>query len=142
MRIYEILILRSLNNWQSNSFFRFFLFLFFWLFGRLICLKILFEFFQSVHGDFSSSSYASAEFECSSCEGDFACFTFPDSTSYSFDISLLIFMKCTFPHGGQRYLACCWSSNFLTIFLIAEPYLVPYLPVIPTFLVLLAINTE
>ena len=46
----------------------------------------------------------------------------------------------TFPHGGQTYLACCWSSNFLRIFLIAEPYLVPYFPTIPTFLVLLAIN--
>jgi hypothetical protein len=36
-------------------------------------------------------------------------------------------------------LACCWSSNFLTIFLMAPPYLVPYFPTIPTFFVLLAI---
>ena len=45
----------------------------------------------------------------------------------------------TFPHDGHTYRACCWSSNFLTIFLMAPPYLVPYFPTIPTFLVLLAI---
>ncbi len=46
----------------------------------------------------------------------------------------------TFPHAGHTYRECCWSSNFLRIFLMAPPYLVPYFPTMPTFLVLLAID--
>lgn len=128
-----------------NSFFGFllfFLFLVFLLFGRLLILNFLLEFFQPIHGHLGSGCDAGAEFEGSSCKGYFTSFTFPDSTSYSLDTGLWMTIKYTFPHGGQRYLACCWSSNFLTIFLIAEPYRVPYFPVTPTFLVLLAIGLK
>lgn len=44
----------------------------------------------------------------------------------------------TFPQKVQVYLLCCVISIFLTIFLREAPYRVPYLPVIPTFLVRLA----
>jgi hypothetical protein len=41
------------------------------------------------------------------------------------------------PQKEQSYLACCWISSFLHCLLNEEPYLTPYLPVIPTFFVLL-----
>jgi hypothetical protein len=44
-----------------------------------------------------------------------------------------------FPQNGQSYLDFYWVTNFFTIFLNEAPYLVPYLPTIPTFLVLLVI---
>ena len=45
----------------------------------------------------------------------------------------------TFPEKGERYLARLFSSIFLAIFLSDAPKRVPYLPTIPTFLVLLDI---
>lgn len=38
-----------------------------------------------------------------------------------------------FPQNEQLYLACCVTSIFLITFLNVAPYLVPYLPQIPTF---------
>lgn len=46
----------------------------------------------------------------------------------------------TLPQKEQGYFPCWVISIFLTIFLREAPYLVPYLPVIPTFLVCLALN--
>lgn len=43
--------------------------------------------------------------------------------------------KLTFPQKLHEYLLCCVISIFLTILRSEAPYLVPYLPVIPTFLV-------
>lgn len=51
---------------------------------------------------------------------------------------VLLIVTPTFPQKLQVYLLCWAISIFLTIFLSEAPYLVPYLPVIPTFLVLLA----
>jgi len=45
----------------------------------------------------------------------------------------------TLAQKWQAYLACCETSNFLMIFLKEAPYLVPYLPAIPTLTVLLVI---
>ncbi len=45
----------------------------------------------------------------------------------------------TFPENGQRYFMRLVISKFLTFFLSLAPYLVPYLPQIPTFFVLFAI---
>ena len=45
----------------------------------------------------------------------------------------------SFPQKVQVYLLCWEISIFFTVFLKLAPYLVPYFPVIPTFLVLLAI---
>merc|ERR1711936_33149 len=39
----------------------------------------------------------------------------------------------SFPQKVQVYLLCCEISIFLTVFLRLAPFLVPYLPVIPTF---------
>lgn len=44
----------------------------------------------------------------------------------------------TFPQNVHLYLACWVISIFFTILRKDEPYLVPYLPTIPTFLVLFA----
>lgn len=41
-----------------------------------------------------------------------------------------------FPQKEQVYLMRCATSYFLDIFLREPPYLAPYLPVIPAFLVL------
>lgn len=41
----------------------------------------------------------------------------------------------TLPQNTQVYTECCPISIFLMDFLIEAPYRVPYLPVIPTFLV-------
>ncbi len=92
-----------------------------------------------MHGDLGSGGDAGSELVGTSCEGSLAASALPDAGSDSFDL-LLSGCICTFPQGGQTYLALCWSSNFLTIFLMAPPYLVPYLPVTPAFLVLLAIK--
>ena len=43
------------------------------------------------------------------------------------------------PQKVQVYLECWEISIFFTVFLREAPYLVPYLPVIPPFLVRLAI---
>merc|ERR1719479_874887 len=43
------------------------------------------------------------------------------------------------PQNVHRYLSRIWISYFFTIFLRDAPYLVPYLPVMPTFLVCLVI---
>lgn len=110
-----------------------------WLLLFLWSSSIFFELFQSIHGDLGSGSNTGGKFVSSSSESDLAAFALPDSTWNSLDGSLNNYAKCTFPHAGQTYLACCWSSNFLTIFLMAPPYLVPYFPTIPTFFVLLAI---
>jgi len=45
----------------------------------------------------------------------------------------------SFPQKLQVYFACWLTSIFLTIFRKEAPYLVPYLPTIPTFRVRLAI---
>ena len=42
------------------------------------------------------------------------------------------------PQKVQVYLECWEISIFFTVFLREAPYLVPYFPVIPTFLVRLA----
>ena len=47
-------------------------------------------------------------------------------------------MAC-FPQKLHEYFECCDTSIFLIIFLSEAPYLVPYFPTIPTFLVRLAI---
>lgn len=47
-------------------------------------------------------------------------------------------MAC-FPQKLQEYLECWDTSIFLIIFLREAPYLVPYFPTIPTFLVRFAI---
>ncbi len=41
----------------------------------------------------------------------------------------------TFPQKEHVYFPCCVISIFLMVFLREAPYLVPYLPQIPTFLV-------
>lgn len=46
--------------------------------------------------------------------------------------------KLTFPQKEQEYVLCCVTSIFFTILRSEAPYRVPYLPVIPTFLVRLA----
>lgn len=48
------------------------------------------------------------------------------------------FLQYTFPQNVHVYLECWVISIFLTIFRNEAPYRVPYLPVIPTFLVLFA----
>jgi len=127
-------------------FFFFLLFLCFF-FGFLFLLflfrvvKFLFKFFQTSHCDFGSSSYTGGELESTSCEGRLASTALPNSSCCSSDLWLNNDTN-TLPQAGQTYLARCCNSNFLTIFLIAEPYLVPYFPVTPTFLVLLAIITN
>ncbi len=113
----------------------------FWFFFFGCGIDLLFYFFESVHGDLGSGCNTGCKLKGSSGKGNFASFAFPDSTSNSFYLSLND-ESDTFPHGGQTYLARCWSSNFLTIFLMVEPYRVPYLPVTPTFLVLLAIISQ
>jgi hypothetical protein len=57
-----------------------------------------------------------------------------------FQMPIQVLFTDTFPQKGHAYLECCYISNFFTIFLREEPYLVPYLRVIPTFYVLLVIN--
>ena len=44
------------------------------------------------------------------------------------------------PQNGHTYVAAEDSHNFFAIFLRAAPYLVPYFPMMPNFLVLLPIN--
>lgn len=48
----------------------------------------------------------------------------------------------SFPQKVQVYLECWDTSIFLTVFRRLAPYLVPYFPTIPTFLVRLAIALE
>lgn len=131
----------SLNKEKSRSLLLGFLlsFLGLWLLLFFGSSGFFFKLFQSIHGHLGSCGNAGGELVGSSCEWNLASSTLPDSQWKSSHWGLHYHNKCTFPHAGQTYLACCWSSNFLTIFLIAPPYLVPYFPTIPTFLVLLAI---
>lgn len=44
------------------------------------------------------------------------------------------------PQKVQSYRECCWISSFLHCLRREEPYLTPYLPVIPTFFVRLVLE--
>lgn len=131
----------SLNKEKSRSLLLGLLlsFLGLWLLLFFRGTGFFFKFFQSIHGNLGSGSNTCCKLIGSSCKSYLASSTLPDTQWNSSHWSLHYHHKCTFPHAGQTYLACCWSSNFFTIFLIAPPYLVPYFPTIPTFLVLLAI---
>ena len=109
--------------------------------GNLLLSISLIKFFESVHGNLGSGGHSSAELVCTSSKHNFASITLPNANSLSSYRSLNIGMN-TFPQWGQTYFACCWSSNFFIIFLRAPPYLVPYLPTMPTFLVLLVISSD
>ena len=56
-----------------------------------------------------------------------------------FQMPTAILLTHSLPEKGETYLALWVISNFLTTFLREAPYLVPYLPTIPAFLVLFAI---
>ena len=103
--------------------------------------EFLLELLEAVHGDLGSGGDAGGELKGASCEGDLASFTFPNAASRS--LHLRLHKLCyTFPQAGHTYFALCCNENFLTIFRMEEPYRVPYLPVIPTFLVRFAIITK
>jgi len=65
-------------------------------------LSLFFQFFQSIHGDFSSSGDAGGEFKGSSSEGDFTSFTLPNSARNSLDGSLSSSLKL--------YLSAWWAD--------------------------------
>lgn len=52
-----------------------------------------------------------------------------------FQIPVACLFTAVFPQKVQPYLACCVTSIFLMTFLKVAPYLVPYLPQMPTFFV-------
>ena len=82
--------------------------------------EFLLDLLETVHGDLGSGGDAGGELVGTSCEGGLAALAVPDAGSYSAD-ALLNDGRVTLPQGGQTYLARCWSSNFLTIFLMAPP---------------------
>ena len=55
-----------------------------------------------------------------------------------FHIPTAYLLTESFPQNWQLYFECYEISYFLAIFLRAPPYLVPYFPTIPYFLVLFA----
>ena len=134
----EIISKISLNN-KSLLFGLLLSLLSLWLLLFLGGSSFFFKLFQSIHCHLGSCGNTCGELISSSSKWNLASSALPDSQCNSSDWSLHYDDGCTFPHAGQTYLACCWSSNFLTIFLMAPPYLVPYFPTIPTFFVLLAI---
>lgn len=70
----------------------------------------------------------------------------PPATVLLHDLQFQIPTEClltvVFPQKVQTYLACWVISIFLTCFRSDAPYLVPYLPVTPTFLVLFVILAD
>jgi len=70
----------------------------------------------------------------------------PPATVFLHDLQSQIPTEClltvVFPQKVQTYLACWVISIFLTCLRREAPYLVPYLPVTPTFLVLFVILAE
>ena len=52
-----------------------------------------------------------------------------------FQIPVAFLFTVSFPQKTQLYLECWVTSIFLITFLNVAPYLVPYFPQIPTFLV-------